>query len=92
MQTRDSEKQSEPGKEEEGKLPLFGTNDLFDLSEIAFRLELALAKAQLMTKSNDTIYEVNFETGKVRQLGYFGYLYDPFVDDPLEEMLKEVKR
>jgi hypothetical protein len=46
-----------------------------------------------MTKSNDLIYEVNFETGKFRQSGYFGDLYDPFEDEPLEEKFKvEVKR
>jgi hypothetical protein len=33
------------------------------LSEIAFRLELALGKAESMTESNDAIYETNFETG-----------------------------
>jgi hypothetical protein len=75
------------------KLSAFDTSDLFDLSEIAFHLELALTKAQIMTKSNDLIYEVDFETGKFRHLGYFGDLYDPFEDEPLEEKFKvEVKR
>jgi hypothetical protein len=73
------------------KLSAFDTSDLFDLSEITFQLEIALRRAQVMTTSNDTIYEANFETGKVRQLGYFGDLSDPFEDDPLEEKLAEVK-
>ena len=77
-------------KEEEGEDGnTFDTGDLFDLSEIAFQLELALRKAEVMTKSNDTIYEADFETGKVRQLGHFGDLSD---DEPLEDRLAEVKR
>lgn len=78
--------------ERDEKLSPFDTKDLFDLSEIAFLLELALARAQLMTKSNDTIYEANFETGKVRQSGHFSNLYDTSSDEPLEERLAEVKR
>jgi hypothetical protein len=35
------------------------------LSEIALQLELALGHAESMTESNDTVYETNFETGKV---------------------------
>jgi hypothetical protein len=77
--------------ERDEKLSAFDTNDLFDLSEIAFQLELALARAQLMTKSNDTIYEANFETGKVRQFGYFSDTNDLYADDPLEERLAGVK-
>ena len=45
-----------------------------------------------MTKSNDTIYETNFETGKVREIGYYGNALDLSTDDPLEEKLAEVKR
>jgi hypothetical protein len=80
-------------KEAEGdeKITGFDTSDLFDLSEIGFLLELALAKAQVMTKSNDTIYEADFENGKVRQLSYFSDTYDLYTDDPLEEKLAEVK-
>lgn len=59
---------------------------LFELSEIAFQLELALTKAQVMTKSNDTIYEANFENGKVRQLGYFSDRYDLYAEGRLEEV------
>jgi hypothetical protein len=78
--------------ERDEKLSAFDTNDLFDLSEIAFQLELALTKAQIMTRSNDTIYEADFEHGKVRQLGYFSDTYDLYADDPLEEKLAKVKR
>ena len=42
-------------------------DNLFNLSEIAFQVELALGKAQTMTKSNETIYETNFQTGKVKK-------------------------
>ena len=45
-----------------------------------------------MTKSNDAIYEADFENGKVRQLGYFSDTYDLYADDPLEENLARVKR
>jgi hypothetical protein len=88
----DNTNKEENGKPEDEKLTAFDTNDLFDLSEIAFQLELALGRAQVMTKSNDTIYEADFENGKVRQLGYFSETYDLYADDPLEEKLKEVKR
>ena len=69
-------------------------NDLFELSEIAFQLELALTKAQVITKSNDTIYEANFETAKVRDVltNYYGNQTYFSRDDPLEEKLAEVKR
>jgi hypothetical protein len=83
------EKAEAEGDEE---LSAFDTNDLFDLSEIAFQLELALGRAQVMTKSNDTIYEANFETGRVRKIGYFDDTHDLYADDPLDEKLAEVKR
>jgi hypothetical protein len=78
------------GKEDE-TTTILDVNDLFELSEIAFQLELALAKAQVMTKSNDTIYETNFATGKVKDTSYYS---DHFLstDGPLEEKLAEVKR
>jgi hypothetical protein len=78
--------------ERDEKLSAFNTNDLFDLSEIAFLLEISLAKAQVMTKSNDTIYEADFENDKVRKIGNFDDTYDLYADDPLEERLAEVKR
>jgi hypothetical protein len=88
----DNTNKGEDGKPEDEKLTAFDTNDLFNLSKIAFQLELALGRAQVMTKSNDTIYEADFENGKVRQLGYFSDTYDLYADDPLEENLARVKR
>jgi hypothetical protein len=38
------------------------------MSEVAFQLELAFAKAQTMTESNSTIYEANFETNRVQEI------------------------
>jgi hypothetical protein len=72
----------------------FDVNYLFELSEIAFQLELALGKAESMTKSNDTVYEANFETGKVKEIciNYYGNPYPSCIDYPLEEKLAEVKK
>jgi hypothetical protein len=69
-------------------------DDLFNLSEIAFQVELALGKAQTMTKSNETIYEADFEAGKVKEI-YANYYGDPYsfsTEYPLEDKLREVKR
>ena len=44
-----------------------------------------------MTRSNDTIFETNFETGKVRDRGYYGHQFLS-TDGLLEEKLAEVKR
>jgi hypothetical protein len=81
-------------KEEEGKenSNLLDVDDLFNLSEIALQVELALGKAQGMTKSNETIYDTNFETGKVKQI-YANYYGDPYSfgrEYSLEEKLSEV--
>jgi hypothetical protein len=72
----------------------FDVDDLFKLSEIAFQLELALGKAESMTESNDTIYETNFETDKVKEIriDYYGNPYTSSIDYPLEEKLAEVKK
>lgn len=51
---------------------------------------MALTRAQVMTRSNDTIYEADFENNKVRKIGYFSDAYD-LCTDPLEERLAEVK-
>jgi hypothetical protein len=75
-------------------LNLLDVDDLFNLSEIAFQVELALGKAQMMTKSNETIYETDFEAGKVREI-YANYHGDPYsfsTEYPLEEKLSEVKK
>ena len=74
---------------------LLDVDDLFNLSKIAFQVELALGKAQTMTKSNETIYETDFEAGKVKEIhaNYHGDPYSYSTEYPLEEKLsKEVKR
>jgi hypothetical protein len=88
----DNTNQEEKEAEGDEKITGFDTSDLFDLSEIAFRLELALTRAQVMTKSNDTIYEADFENDKVRKVGYLSDAYDLYADDPLEEKLAEIER
>ena len=47
-----------------------------------------------MTESNDTVYETNFETDRVKEIriGYYGNPYPWSIDYPLEEKLAEVKR
>ena len=73
---------------EKGDSNLLDVRDLFNLSEIAFQVELALGKAQTITKSNETIYETDFEAGKVKEI-YANYHGDPysFSEYPLEEKL-----
>jgi hypothetical protein len=73
---------------------LLDVDDLFNLSEIAFQVELALGKAQAMTKSNETIYEADFEAGTVKEI-YANYLGDPYsfsTEYPIEEKLSQVHR
>jgi hypothetical protein len=68
---------------------------LFNLSEIAFQVELAFATAYSMSKSNETIYETDFEAGKVKETisFYNGSPHSWSTEYPLEEKLgKEVKR
>jgi hypothetical protein len=79
--------------EEKEESNLLDVDDLFSLSEIAFQVEFALGKAQTMTKSNETIYEADFEAGKVKEI-YANYRSDPYsfsTEYPLEEKLREVK-
>jgi hypothetical protein len=85
---------SEDNKEANDEISNFDTDDLFELSEIAFQLELALAKAQTTTESNDTVYETNFETNIVREIrtDYYDNPYSSSIDYPLEEKLSKVKR
>ena len=47
-----------------------------------------------MTESNDTVYETNFETSRVKEIriNYYGNPYPSSIDYPLEEKLAEVKR
>jgi hypothetical protein len=74
---------------------LLDVDDLFNLSEIAFQVELVFATAYSMSKSNETIYEADFEAGKVKEI-YANYHGDPYsfsTEYSLEEKLsKEVKR
>jgi hypothetical protein len=68
---------------------------LFNLSEVAFQVELAFAQAYSMSKSNETIYEADFEACKVKEIhaNYHGDPYSFSTEYPLEEKLsKEVKR
>jgi hypothetical protein len=72
----------------------FDIDYLFEMSEVAFQLELSLAKAQSMTESNNTVYEADFETNRVKQIrdSYsYGWSIPP-LDYPLEEKLAEVRR
>jgi len=91
----DKKKNNNNIKEEEKEVKdLLDVDDLFNLSEIAFQIELALGKAQGMTKSNETIYEADFETDKVKEI-YANYHGDPYsfsAEYPLEEKLSKVPR
>jgi hypothetical protein len=80
--------------EEKGNSNLPDVDDLFNLSEIAFQVELALGKAQGMTKSNETIYEADFEAGKVKEIyaNYHGHPYSFSTEYSLEEKLSKVQR
>ena len=70
--TDNKEVDEEKGNE---KATALDTTDHFNLSEIAFQLELSITKAQVMTRSNDTFYEADFENDKVMQLSYFSDTY-----------------
>jgi hypothetical protein len=72
----------------------FDVDSLFALYKLAFQVELALGKAQTMTKSNETIYETDFETGKVKEIhtNYYGDPYSFSTEYLLEEKLSKVKR
>ncbi len=67
---------------------------LFALNNIAFQVELAFSHAYSMSKSNETIYEVDFEAGKVKEI-YANYRGEPYsfsTEYPLEEKLCQVKK
>jgi hypothetical protein len=80
-------------EEKEDSNPL-DVDNLFNLSEIAFQVELAFATAYSMSKSNETIYETNFETGKVKETTslYNGSPHSWSTDYPLEEKLSQVQK
>ena len=67
---------------------------MFALDDIADLVELALCHVESTTKSNDTVYETNFETGRVREIrtNYYGSPFLSPIDYPLEEKLAEVKK
>jgi hypothetical protein len=72
----------------------FDVDDLFALYKLAFQVELAFSHPYSMSKSNDTIYETDFEANKVKEI-YANYYGDPYSFStlyPLEEKLGEVKR
>jgi hypothetical protein len=73
----------------------FDVDGLFALYNLAFQVELAFAHTYSMSKSNETIYEADFEAGKVKEI-YANYYGDPYsfsTEYSLEEKLsKEVKR
>lgn len=71
----------------------FDVDDLFALYKLAFQVEFAFAHAYSMSKSNETIYEADFEAGKVKEIysNYHGNPHSFSTEYPLEEKLKEVK-
>lgn len=72
----------------------FDVDSLFALNKLAFQVELPFSHAYSMSKSNETIYETDFEAGKVKEI-YANYRGDPYAfltEYPLEEKLGEVKR
>ena len=79
---------------EEGDSNLLDVDDLFNLSEIAFQVELAFGHAYSMSKSNETIYEEDFEAGKVKEIcaNYYGNPYSFSTEYPIEEKLSHVHR
>jgi hypothetical protein len=72
----------------------FDVDGLFALYNLAFQVELAFATAYSMSKSNETIYEADFESDKVKEIhaNYRGNPYSFSTEHPLEEKLREVKR
>jgi hypothetical protein len=70
----------------------FDVDGLFALYELAFQVELAFSHAYSMSKSNETIYEADFEAGKVKEI-YANYYGDPYsfsTEYSLEEKLSQV--
>jgi hypothetical protein len=72
----------------------FDVDDLFALYKLAFQVELAFGHAYSMSKSNETIYEADFEAGKVKEI-YANYHGDPYsfsIEYQLEENLSKVHK
>jgi hypothetical protein len=73
----------------------FDVDGLFALYEVAFQVELAFCHSYSMSKSNETIYEADFEAVKVKEIyaNYYGNPYSFFNRISIRKMLgKEVKR
>ena len=72
----------------------FDVDGLFALYKIAFQVELAFSHAYSMSKSNETIYEADFETGKVRETTslYNGSPHSWSTDYQIEEKLSQVQK
>jgi hypothetical protein len=81
-------------EEEHEDSNLADVDDLFNLSEIAFQVELAFSQAYSMSKSNETIYEADFEAGKVKEITalYDSSTHSWSTDYPLEEKLSLVQK
>jgi hypothetical protein len=64
------------------------------LYNLAFQVELAFATAYSISKSNETIYEADFETGKVKETTslYNGSPHSWSTDYQLEEKLSQVQK
>jgi hypothetical protein len=67
---------------------------LFSLYNLAYQVEMAFSHAYSMSKSNETIYEADFEAGKVKETTslYNGSPHSWPTDYPLEEKLSQVKK
>jgi hypothetical protein len=72
----------------------FDVDSLFALNNLAFQVELAFSNAYSISKSNEIIYETDFEAGKVKEIyaNYRGDLYSFSTEYPLEEKLGKVMR
>jgi hypothetical protein len=72
----------------------FDVDGLFALNKLAFQVELAFSHAYSMSKSNETIYEADFEAGKVKEIcaNYRGDPYSFSTVYPLEEKLSKVHK
>ena len=72
----------------------FDIDDLFALYKLAFQVEIAFSHAYSMSKSNETIYETDFEAGKVKEIytNYHGDHYSFSTEYPLEQKLSKVYR
>jgi hypothetical protein len=72
----------------------FDVDNLFALQNLAFQVELAFATAYSMSKSNEIIYETDFDAGKVKEIrtNYYGNPEYSELDYLLEEKLPQVQR